>query len=60
MTTAILVISSASLVCSAGCLVILIKAAKEAQTVKAEVDTVKVKVANSARLIKHAIDGLEN
>lgn len=63
MNVAILIISSASLICSAGCLCILVKGAKEAQALKThvetEVETVKTKVTRNAQVIKDALSQLE-
>lgn len=63
MNIAILIVSSASLLCSAGCLCILIKGAKEAQALKAHVDTtiagVEAKVEHNKKVVKTAIAQLE-
>lgn len=63
MNIAILIISSASLICSAGCLCIMAKTAKELQAAKAEVDTevasLKTKVSRNAQVVKTALGQLE-
>lgn len=59
MNIAILIVSSASLVCSAGCLAILVIGAKEATAIKTEIETVKTKVAHNAKVVKTALGSLE-
>jgi len=59
MNIAILIVSSASLVCSAGCLCILLKGAKEMQGVKSEVATVRTKTNTALRRMRSALDNLE-
>lgn len=59
MNIALLIVSSASLVCSGCCLAILLKGAKEAQGIKAEVETVKAKVTHNAKVVKTALGALE-
>lgn len=63
MNVALLIISSASLICSAGCLCIMLKGAKEAQNLKATVETevadVKAKTNTALGSLRSALDGLE-
>lgn len=59
MNTALVTIASLSLACSAGSLLILVKMAKELKTAKDEVDTLKVKVAHNAKVVKTALGAME-
>lgn len=63
MQIAILTVSSAALVCSAGSLLVLLKMAKEMQTAKnkveTEIETIKTKVSHNAKVVKTALDNLE-
>lgn len=63
MNIALLTISSLSLVCSAGCLVMLVAGAKEMKKVKTQVETdvadVKTKVNATLTKARTALDGLE-
>ena len=63
MKFAILAISSLSLICSAGTLVIMAKTAKELQAgrvkVETEIETVKTKVARNAAVMKTALAQME-
>ena len=59
MNIAILVVSSASLVCSAGCLAIMLKGAKKAEEVATEVEKVKAKVGRNATILKSALSQME-
>lgn len=62
MHIALLIVSSASLICSAGCLCIMAKTAHELKAAKdqvdAEVSNVKAKVDHNARVVKIALDNL--
>lgn len=59
MNIALLIISSASLVCSAGCLCILIKGAKEAQAMKSDVEDFKTKTNKNIGIVKTALSEME-
>ena len=63
MKIALLVISTASLICSAGTLLIAAKVAHEAQNAKAmidaEIETLRQKVARNAKVVKAALSQLE-
>lgn len=55
MNTAILIVSSASLVCSAGTLFIMAKMAHELKLAKDEVDELKIKLNRNAKVMKTAL-----
>jgi hypothetical protein len=63
MNIAILTISSLSLVCSAGTLLIMAKTAKEMQNAKTQVDrdieNIKSKVTHNAKVVKTALSALD-
>lgn len=59
MNTAILIVSSASLVCSVGTLLIMIKTAHELKVAKDEVEVVKTKVSHNAKVVKTALAQME-
>lgn len=59
MNTAILIISSASLICSVSTLLIMAKTARELKLAKDEVETVKAKVSHNANVVKTALGALE-
>lgn len=59
MNIAILIVSSASLVCSGCCLAIMFKGAKEAQALKVKVNGVESKVTHNAQVVKAALGQLE-
>lgn len=63
MQIAILIVSSASLVCSAGCLCIMLKGAKELKSAKTQIDTeiagVKQKVERNKTVLKTALSNLQ-
>ena len=63
MNVAILLVSSASLICSAGCLCIMAKTAHELKKAKTQVDTkvaeVERKVTRNAAVVKTALNQLE-
>lgn len=63
MQLATLIISSLSLACSAGCLCILIKGAKEMQATKSKMESdvadVKKKTNGALAKVRTALDGLE-
>ena len=58
MNTTLLVISSASLVCSAGTLFIMVKVARELKTAKDELETVKTKISHNAKAVKTAFSAM--
>lgn len=59
MNTAILIVSSASLVCSAGTLFIMAKMAQELKLAKDEVDELKIKLNRNAKVMKTALGKME-
>lgn len=63
MQLAILIVSSASLICSAGCLCVMLKAGKDVKGLqtKVETDVADVKTKTNAALgkLRVALDGLE-
>lgn len=63
MNIAILIVSSASLLCSGACLCIMLKGAKEAVALKTKVETdvadVKTKTNTALASLRGALDGLE-
>lgn len=63
MSVAILTVSSLSFVCSAGCLLIMLKTAKELRLAKiqveTEIDAVKSKVNRNASVVKSAFNAME-
>lgn len=59
MNTALLIVSSASLLCSAGSLLILMKAVHELKLAKDEVEAVKTKLNHNAKVVKTALGALE-
>lgn len=59
MNAAILVVSSLSLVASSACLFILVKGAREAQAVKAEVEQFKSKTNRNFAKVKTVLGEME-
>lgn len=59
MNLAILIVSSVSLVCSCGCLCILVKGAQKAKHIENELETVKAKLNHNAKVVSVAVKQLE-
>lgn len=59
MNIAILAVSSASLVCSAGCLAILLVGAKKAGEIKVEVEDLKNKTGRNFARVKAVLSQME-
>lgn len=63
MNVAILTVSSLSLVASGGCLLIMLKMAKELKSAKDQIETAKgqleTKMAHNSRVVRAALNSLE-